>query len=105
MTTKNLIQLIDIHNFRFTNQNPDINYGDVADDCDSKTISTIEAIRHLSESILNLSQEEENDNEKICNLSAIIYDLADLADLAIATNKISQTATYLSGVKDGTHGA
>lgn len=102
MTTKNLIQLIDIPDFRFTNQNPDINYGDVADDCDSKTISTIEAIRHLSESIFNLSQEEENDNEKIRNLSAIIY---DLADLAIATNKISQTATYLSGVKDGTHGA
>lgn len=102
MTTKNLIQLIDIPDFRFTNQNPDINYGDVADDCDSKTISTIEAIRHLSESILNLSQEEENDNEKIRKLSAIIY---DLADLAIATNKISQTATYLSGVKDGTHGA
>lgn len=102
MTTRNLIQLIDIPDFRFTNQDPDINYGDVADDCDSKTISTIEAIRHLSESIFSMSLEEEKDNEKIRNLSAIIY---DLADLAIATNKISQTATYLSGVKDGTHGA
>lgn len=102
MTTKNLIQLIDIPDFRFTNQNPDINYGDVADDCDSKTISTIEAIRHLSEAIFKLSEQEENENEKIRNLSAIIY---DLADLAIATNKIAQTAAYLSGVKDGNHGA
>lgn len=102
MTTRNLIQLIDIPDFRFTNQDPDINYSDVADDCDSKTISTIEAIRHLSESIFSMSLEKEKDNEKIRNLSAIIY---DLADLAIATNKISQTATYLSGVKDGTHGA
>lgn len=102
MTTRNIIQLIDIPDFRFTNQDLDINYADVADDCDSKTISTIEAIRHLSESIFSMSLEEEKDNEKIRNLSAIIY---DLADLAIATNKISQTATYLSGVKDGTHGA
>ena len=102
MTTRNLIQLIDIPDFRFTNQNPDVNYGDVADDCDSKTISTIEAIRHLSESIFSMSQEEEKDSEKIRNLSAIIY---DLADLAIATNKISQAATYLSGLKDGNHGA
>ncbi|MDX7007707.1 hypothetical protein [Enterobacter hormaechei] len=102
MTTRNIIQLIDIPDFIFTNQDPDINYADVADDCDSKTISTIEAIRHLSESIFSMSLEEEKDNEKIRNLSAIIY---DLADLAIATNKISQTATYLSGVKDGTHGA
>ncbi|QMR77434.1 hypothetical protein [Enterobacter sp. RHBSTW-00175] len=102
MTTKNLIQLIDIPDFRFTNQKPDINYGDVADDCDSKTISTIEAIRHLSESIFKLSENEDNENEKIRNLSAII---CDLADLAIATNKISQTAAYLSGVKDGNHGA
>lgn len=102
MTTKNLIQLIDIPDFRFTNQKPDINYGDVADDCDSKTISTIEAIRHLSESIFKLSENEDNENKKIRNLSAIIY---DLADLAIATNKISQTAAYLSGVKDGNHGA
>ena len=47
MTTRNIIQLIDIPDFRFTNQDPDINYADVADDCDSKTISTIEAIRHL----------------------------------------------------------
>ncbi len=36
MTTRNIIQLIDIPDFRFTNQDPDINYADVADDCDSK---------------------------------------------------------------------
>jgi hypothetical protein len=42
------------------------------------------------------------DKEKITDLSCII---ADLAELAIATNKISQSASYLSGLKGDNNGA
>ncbi|MFG0644817.1 hypothetical protein [Leclercia adecarboxylata] len=102
MTTKSLIQLVDIPDFRFTKHEPDINYGDIALDCDSKTISILHAIRLISESIFNLSECAQNENEKIRSLSGVI---SDLADLTIATNKISQAASYLSGVKDGKNGA
>ncbi|EFE4491887.1 TPA: hypothetical protein OSY43_002052 [Escherichia coli] len=102
MTTKSLIQLIDIPDFRFTKQEPDINYGDIASDCDCKTISILHAIQHISETIFNMSECENVENEKIRELSGVI---SDLAELTIATNKISQTASYLCGVKDGINGA
>lgn len=101
-TTKKLYQLVDIKDYRYDKGCADINYGDIATDCDTKTISLLEAINHISLSILSLADEDELNNVKISTLSCII---ADLAELGIATNKISHTATYLSGVQDGTHGA
>lgn len=102
MTTKNLIQLIEIPDFRFTNNQPDISYADIACDCETKTISILDAIKHISSSIFELSSEDDLAKDKVLKLSAVI---SDLAELAIATNKISQAAAYLSGVKDGKHGA
>ena len=102
MTTKSLIQLIDIPDFRFTTQEPDIDYGDIAADCDSKTISILNAIQHISETIFRMSECKKIENEKIRELSGVI---TDLAELTVATNKIAQTAAYLSGVQDGNNAA
>lgn len=101
-TTGKFFQLVDIKDFRYNNDCSDINYGEIASDCDSKTISILEAINHISLNIFNLSEEDEITKEKLGNLTCVI---ADLAELAIATNKVSQTASYLSGVKEGNNGA
>ncbi|WP_314143206.1 hypothetical protein [Buttiauxella noackiae] len=101
-TTKKLFQLVDIKDYRYDKGCSHIDYGDIATDCDTKTISLLEAINHISISIFSMADEDELDNKKISNLSCII---ADLAELGIATNKISHTAAYLSGVQDGTHGS
>lgn len=101
-TTKKFYQLVDIKDFRSELNCSDIGYADLASDCDTKTISLLDAINHISLNIFSLTEDDEIDNEKISNLSTII---SSLAELAIATNKIAQTAAYLSGVKDGTHGA
>lgn len=102
MTTKKFFQIVDVPDFRHESNCSNINYGDIATDCDTKTISLLEAINHISLSILSMAEDDEINNEKISSLSCII---ADLAELGIATNKISHTATYLSGIQDGTHGA
>lgn len=102
MTTKNLIQLIDIPDFRFTAKKPDVNYGDVASDCENKSISILSAIHHISELMFSMSEDSELDVEKIRNLSGII---SDLADLGVATNKIGYAASFLCGLQDGNHGA
>ncbi|MDA8481104.1 hypothetical protein NNO04_20750 [Citrobacter sp. Awk 4] len=97
-TTKKFFQLVNIPDYRYDGDRTDIDYGDIASDCDTKTISLLEAIGHISLCVFTLSDSKECNKEKINNLSCII---TDLAELAIATNKISQTATYLSGVQDG----
>jgi len=101
-TTNKFYQLVDIKDFRTEGNCSHIGYADIASDCDTKTISLLDAINHLSLSIFSLTEEKETDKEKISNLACTI---SSLAELAIATNKISQTAAYLSGVQDGNHGA
>jgi len=102
MATKNFIQLVDIPDYRFDKRATDIDYDDIACDCDSKTISILSAINHISLNVFSLVEESQVDKEKIADLSCII---ADLAELAIATNKISQSASYLSGLKGDSNGA
>ncbi|AKL32076.1 TPA: hypothetical protein MJB68_23630 [Klebsiella pneumoniae] len=102
MATKNFIQLVDIPDYRFDKRATDIDYDGIACDCDSKTISILNAISHISLNVFSLVEESLVDKEKIADLSCII---ADLAELAIATNKISQSASYLSGLKDDNNGA
>lgn len=101
-TTEKFYQLVDIKDFRYSKDCSDINYGEIASDCDTKTISILEAINHISLSLFSLSEEDEITKEKLGNLTCVI---ADLAELGIATNKIAQTAAYLSGVQDGNNGA
>lgn len=101
-TTEKFFQLVDIEDFRYSKNCSHINYGEIASDCDSKTISIFEAINHLSLSIFTLSEEEIINKDRILNLTSVI---ADLAELGFATNKISHTAAYLSGLKDANHGA
>lgn len=100
-TTKKFFQLVNIDDYRFSQDCDHINYGDIASDCDSKTISLLEAIHHIGSHVASLA-ESGNKESNIINLSLVI---SDLAEVAIATNKISQTAAYLSGIKDANHGA
>lgn len=100
MSVKKFYHLVDIPDFRYEKNCETIDYGDIATDCDTKTISLLEAIGQISLDIFTLSESKEIDKNKINTLSGII---SDLAELAIATNKISQTASYLSGVKGSNH--
>lgn len=97
MCVKNLIQLVDVPDFRFDKNRTLVNYSEVAEDCDTKTISVLDAIKELSLSISVLSEDNEVDQEKIRNLSGVIM---ELSEIAIATNKISQVSSYLSGVQE-----
>ena len=101
MTTKKFYQLVDIPDFRYDGDCSSIVYGDIAEDCDTKTISILGAINHISLSIFSMTNDENINKDKLNNLSCVI---SDLTELAIATNKISQTASYLAGVKEGNHG-
>ena len=100
MTTKNFIQLVDIPDFRFDPNCSEIDYGDIGSDCSSKTISILDAIKHISLSVFALSEASEVDKNKLQTLSGCI---ADLSDLAMATNKIAETALYLAGIKESNH--
>lgn len=101
-TTKKFYQLVNIRDFRHDRDCSDIDYGDIACDCDTKTISILEAIQCISLNIFSMSDNENINNNELSKLSCVI---ADLSELAMATNKISQSAAYLSGVQDGNHGA
>ena len=98
MSVRKFYHLVDIPDFRFEKNCDSMCYGDIATDCDTKTISLLEAIGEISFNIFTLSDKPELDKDKINMLSGII---SDLAELAIATNKISQSASYLSGIKEG----
>lgn len=102
MTTKTFIQLVTIPDFRYDANCTTIDYDGIADDCDAKTISLLEAIDHISMSVFSIAEKEEINRDKIMSLTCVI---SELSQLAIATNKISMTASYLSGVKGGNHGA
>lgn len=98
---KKFYQLVDIQDFRHDGDCSGIGYADIASDCDTKTISLLEAINHISLSIFSLTEDNNTEMEKIRNLSGVI---SSLSELAIATNKIAQTAQYISGLQDGNHG-
>lgn len=100
MTTKNFIQLVDIPDFRFDPNCSEIDYGDIGCDCSSKTSSILDAIKHISLSVFELSEDTDVDKGKIQTLTGCI---ADLSDLAMATNKIAETANYLAGIKERNH--
>ncbi|EAA2606277.1 hypothetical protein DNM47_01035 [Salmonella enterica subsp. enterica] len=100
--TKKFYQLVDIRDFRYDKNCSDIDYGDIACDCDTKTISILEAIQHISLSIFTMADESNINGDKLRKFSGLI---SDLTEIALATNKISQTAAYLSGVQDGNHEA
>lgn len=101
MTTKKFYQLVDIPDFRYGSDCSSISYGYIADDCDTKTVSILDAINHISLSIFSMAEDENINKDRLNKLSCII---SDLSELAIATNKISQSASYLAGVKEGNNG-
>ena len=101
MTTKKFYQLVDIPDFRYDSDCSSISYGYIADDCDTKTVSILDAINHISLSIFSMTEDENINKDKLNKLSCVI---SDLTELAIATNKISQTASYLAGVKEVNNG-
>ncbi|EDV0637576.1 hypothetical protein QF02_003917 [Salmonella enterica subsp. enterica] len=89
MTCK-LYQLIGIEGGRGS-----IEYGEILDDCDSKTISTLQAINYLSSHIASLCGEK-LDMKEVINISLII---GDLAELGVATNKIAHNIQLDIGLK------
>lgn len=101
-TTNKFFQIVDIKDFRYEQDCSNIDYGELASDCESKTISIIDAIQYISQSIYTQTEDNQIENDKIRHLSGIIY---NLTEIAIATNKVSQVASYLSGIKDGNNGA
>lgn len=101
MSTQKFYQLVDIPDYRFRRNDSQchgIDFDSIASDCDTKTISLLEAIGHIGHTALTLSNEEDIDKDKISQLCCVI---TDLAELAIATNKIAKSATYSIGFKDG----
>lgn len=97
MCIENLIQLVDVPDFRFAKNGANINYSYVAEDCNTKTVSVLDAIIELSRSISVLSEDNDVDQDKIRNISGVI---AEPSEIAIATNKASQVSSYLSGVQE-----
>ena len=100
MSTEKFFQLVDIPDYRFSSDKEkcqDIDFDKIATDCDTKTISILEAINHIWVSIMNEVEEKNLNKNKIMTLSGVI---SDLAELAMATNKIAISATYSSGYKD-----
>lgn len=100
MSTVKFFQLVDIPDYRFSSDKEKcqhIDYDKIATDCDTKTISILEAISHIGVSIMSEVEGKNLNKNKIMMLSGVI---ADLAELAMATNKIANSATYSSGYKD-----
>ncbi|TDT01657.1 hypothetical protein [Erwinia rhapontici] len=103
MSIKNFYQLVDIPDYRFSNKEKtnNIDYSSVATDCNTKTISILHAIFVLGEKASDLTQRENIDSVEICSLASTI---CDLSELAIATNKISESANYSCAYKDAKNG-
>lgn len=98
MTIKTLYQLVDIPDYKYSNgEESNIDYSSVATDCNTKTISILQAIFHMSEKTASLAQSKKVDVDNISQLCGII---SDLSELAIATNKISESANYSCAYKD-----
>lgn len=100
MSTEKFFQIVDIPDYRFSSDKEKcqhIDFDKIATDCDTKTISILEAISHIGVSIMSEVEGKNLNKNKIMMLSGVI---ADLAELAMATNKIANSATYSSGYKD-----
>jgi len=91
MSVNNIIQLIEIDLTR------DINVTELASEAENKTTSLLEAINFISLKIMEMSEGSKESNDKINSLSGVI---AELADLAMVTNKISNESHYHSGVRE-----
>lgn len=89
MTCK-LYQLVGIEGGRGS-----IEYGEILDDCDSKTTSALQAISYLSSHVASLCGEKV-DMKEVINISLII---GDLAELGVATNKIARNIQLDTGLK------
>ncbi|MBZ7479910.1 hypothetical protein [Klebsiella oxytoca] len=101
MSTQKFYQLVDIPDYRFRSDESKISgidFDAIATDCDTKTISLLEAIARIGLTVLTLSNEDSTDKDELSSLCAVI---SDLAELAIATNKIAKSAAYSTGYKDG----
>ncbi|MCK0552549.1 hypothetical protein KFO32_05590 [Pantoea ananatis] len=94
MTSTKIFQVVDIPDYKYAKEEAQgIDYGAVATDCETKTVSIIEAIEILSFKLLE-ENEKEDSQKSINNLACIIN---DLTGLAIATSKISNSANYWAG--------
>jgi hypothetical protein len=63
-TIKKLYQLVDIPDFRYSKDSSSIDYGDIASDCDTKTVSIFEAINHISLNIFSIAEDKEISKER-----------------------------------------
>lgn len=88
-----------IHQLININPASDINTTAIASEAESQTTSLLEAIKFISLKIMEMSDGKKDNNKKVNPLSIVI---ADLACLAITTNKISNEASYYSGLKVAT---
>ena len=91
MSVNSIIQLIEIDLTR------DINVTELASEAENKTTSLLEAINFISLKIMEMSEGSKESNDKINSLSGVI---AELADLAMVTNKISNESHYHSGMRE-----
>ncbi|NIG74695.1 hypothetical protein F3J34_13965 [Klebsiella sp. Ap-873] len=101
MTTNTLIKLVHMPDYRFEPNCESLNYGAISTDCDSKTISLLEALNHIGSSIFNLTDIDSIDKDGIDKIHSFACLIMDLSETAIATNKIAQSANYLAGLKNG----
>jgi len=101
MSIQKFYELIDIPDYRYIkdkSQCEGFDYDCIAEDCDTKTISLLDAIKFLGNEAFSEISGKSMDKEKLLNLCGVI---AELTELAIATNKIAMSASYSSGFKDG----
>ena len=98
MSISKLYQLVDIpHPVYEKDAAANICYSDIATDANTKTISRLSAIGIITQAINSLVEGDDIKNkgtkDEILSITGIIF---YLADLAIATNKISTSANYYS---------
>ncbi|NWC65422.1 hypothetical protein [Cedecea sp. P7760] len=101
MTVNTLIKLVDIPDYRFEPNCESLNYDAIATDCETKTVSLLEALNLIGSSIFNITDTDSIDKDGIDKIHNFACLIMDLSEVAIATNKIAQPAFFLSGHKHG----
>ncbi|MBL2092274.1 hypothetical protein ELF06_29415, partial [Klebsiella pneumoniae] len=82
MSTEKFFQLVTIPDYRFSSdkeQCQNIDFDKIATDCDTKTISILQAINHIGVSIMSEAEEKRLNKDNIMMLSSVVADLAELA--------------------------
>ncbi|UUE29174.1 hypothetical protein LXL84_15225 [Klebsiella pneumoniae] len=72
MSTEKFFQLVTIPDYRFSSdkeQCQNIDFDKIATDCDTKTISILQAINHIGVSIMSEAEEKRLNKDKIMMLS------------------------------------